>query len=793
MKENYLEKLEFNKIIEKLSLFCDTFLGKDLATKLQPSKNIDEVKHSLSETEEAISVMYKCGIPPLSEIANHTETIKILESFGTLSAKSILGLAHIFKIAEDLKKYFFTEYLSVENFPILNSYFSELYSNLSITEIIFSSILDENTISDTASKALSTIRKKQRSLTDNVKAKLNDFIHSSKYSKYIQESVITIRNGRYVIPIKEEYQSEVKGFVHDISSSGSTIFIEPISIFELNNEIHQLKAEESLEIEKILQELTKLFYPYVVELKTDIKQISIIDFVFAKAKYSKSLNANTPKINTEKYIILNNARHPLLDAKTAIPISLTLGKEFATLLITGPNTGGKTVTLKTVGLLTCMACSGLNIPADSNSSIYVFDHIFTDIGDGQSISDSLSTFSSHISNIVDIIGNANNNSLVLVDELGSGTDPAQGAALAISILQYIKNLGALTIATTHYPELKKYALIADGFENASVEFDINTLSPTYKLLMGVPGKSNAFDISKRLGLNYSIIQNAETFLDKNDIDFEELLKNIYDDKSKIEKEKIEIKNELDKVRELRKNLECSIANTEEQSKKILQEAKLEARNLLLESKEEATSIIKKMNQIKTSISNEKELNNYRNHINEKIRSIKIINEDISTESTKNNSNTTISKDSIIPGKSIWVNNLNQEGTILSHISKSNEVLVQIGNIKMNVPISVLNPSHNIGNKKTNPVNFSNISKVQNAKTEVNVIGLNVEEATFVVDKFLDDSSLAKLKSVRIVHGKGTGKLREGIHKFLKKNPLVKSFRLGNFGEGEMGVTIVELK
>ena len=797
MKNIYLEKLEFNQITKILATFCITDLGKNLALELMPSNNIETVKQYLSETEEAVSLVYKAGIPPINIIAeNYSESIKILESYGTLSAKSLLNLANILKISENLKQYFNKEYISKDSLPILNTIFSALYSNPTICDTIFKSIIDENTISDDASKNLKSIRKKERILTDDIKNKLNNFIHSSKFSKYIQENVITIRNDRYVIPIKEEYRNEIKGFIHDVSSSGSTVFIEPITIFELNNEIASLKAEEVIEIEKILQDLSKLFYPYVNELKNDIEKIAYIDFVFAKAKYSKSLHAITPKINNEKQIILNNAKHPLLEQSTAVPISLTLGKDFQTLLVTGPNTGGKTVTLKTVGLLTCMACSGLNIPADSSSSIYVFENIFADIGDDQSISDSLSTFSSHMKNIVNIIETANENSLVLVDELGSGTDPVEGAALAISILEYLKNLNALTIATTHYQELKKYALTTDGFENASVEFDIDTLSPTYKLLLGVPGKSNAFEISKKLGLNVSIIEKAKKLLSKKDVDFEELLKNIYDNKSAIEKEKLQVDEELKKVSNLRLKLENDFSNAEEKSKQILQDAKTEARNILLQAKEDANNIIKEMNSIKKDSDAEKELNNYRNELNEKIKNIKNIkNLSINQESETTN-NISISKEEIKPNTPVFVTTLNKEGLVLSHVSKSNEVQVQIGSLKMNLPITILKPISKINqakNSKNSSVSFSNNSKTKTAKTEINVIGMNVEEANFIIDKFLDDSSLAKLSTVRIVHGKGTGKLRDGIHKFLKKNSHVKSFRMGTFGEGEMGVTIVELR
>ena len=647
-----------------------------------------------------------------------------------------------------------------------------------------SCIIDESTIDDKASKELYNIRKKQRNLEQDIKSKLNAYLHSSTYSKYIQDIIVTIRNDRYVIPVKEEYRSQIKGFVHDISSSGSTVFIEPVSVFELNNEISNLKAQENIEIEKILEDLSKLFFPYIEEIKQDIDVIAKLDFIFAKAKYSKVLNGITPKINKQKQIILKNAKHPLLEQSTAVPISLELGTSFQTLVITGPNTGGKTVTLKTIGLLTAMACSGLNIPASENTSIYVFDKIFADIGDDQSISESLSTFSSHIKNIVDIVENSTNNSLILVDELGSGTDPLEGASLAISILEHFQSNGSLTVATTHYQELKKYALVHNSFENASVEFDINTLSPTYNLLIGVPGKSNAYEISKKLGLSEKVINNAQSNLDKTDIDFEELLKNIYDNKSKIEKDKIEISNELEKVTNLRKSLEKDNSNLLEQNKNIINNAKQEARKILLEAKEEANSIISKMNDISMSSS---ELNKLRNNLNAKIKDLSI--PKTQPEKPKN----AISVSDIHPGVEVFVTSLGQNGTIVSNISKSNEVQVQIGSMKINVPIQYLEKIKKSNTGKNSTASYNSISKSKSVKSEINVIGMNVDEAIWVIDKFLDDTSLAKLQSVRIVHGKGTGKLREGIHKFLKTNSHVQSFRIGSFGEGELGVTIVELQ
>lgn len=788
---NYLEKLEYNKILEKLSAYAITYLGKEQCLTLLPSNNKEEVQNTLKETEEAVNLLYRCNTPPISEIADNTINIKTIESYGTLSIKSILELANILNISEDLKKYFSAEYIDTSQFTCLESIFSKIYSNTSITEKVSSCIMDENNIDDRASKELSNIRKKQKNIEQDIKSKLNTFLHSSTYSKYIQENVVTIRNDRYVIPVKEEYRSQIKGFVHDISSSGSTVFIEPVSVFELNNEIANLKIEENLEIEKILQNLSKLFYPYVEEIKKDIECIGKLDFIFAKAKYSRAIKGITPLITDNKEIKLVNAKHPLLDHNTAVPISLELGTSFNTLVITGPNTGGKTVTLKTIGLLTAMACSGLNIPAQEKTSVYVFDKIFADIGDDQSISDSLSTFSSHMKNIVDIVNNSTSDSLILVDELGSGTDPVEGASLAISILDYFKSHKSLTVATTHYQELKKYALVTDGFENASVEFDINTLSPTYHLLIGVPGKSNAFEISKKLGLSENIIEIAKSNLNKKDVDFEELLKNIYDNKSKIESEKLEISKELENVSELKKSLERDNSKLLEQEQEIINNAKMKARNILLDAKEEASSIISKMNQIKTSNNSNSELNNLRNKLNADIKDISIT----STAQNERSSKNLLDVKDIKPNTEVFVSSLGQNGIILSNISKSNEVQVQIGSMKMNVNIKYLEKvdKSSIGNKSNSTSSYSSVSKTRTAKSEINVIGLNVDEAIFVIDKFLDDCYLAKLQTARIVHGKGTGKLREGIHKFLKTNSHVKSFRMGTFGEGEMGVTVLELK
>ena len=784
MNARYISKLEFNKVLENLSKYCSTDLGKELALNLQIYNEVNIVKQKLAETEEAVNLVYKNSIPSFYDIQDIHIYLINLESSQSLTIKGLLDLNTIFLCCRDLKTYFSKDYIDKNDFPILEGLFSSLYTNEGVISKISSSIIDENTIDDKASPELQKIRKKIRNLEQDIRSKLNSMIHSSSFSKYVQENVVTIRNDRFVIPIKEDYRSQVKGFVHDVSNAGSTLFIEPISIFELNNEINQLRLEEEVEIEKILQQLTSLFYPYIEELKTDMEVIGTLDFIFAKAKYSKAISGITPIINTNKEIHLITARHPLIDKNKVVPISIELGKDFSTLLITGPNTGGKTVTLKTVGLLTCMACSGLNIPADEKSSIFVFEHVFADIGDDQSIADSLSTFSSHMTNIVDITKHANENSLILVDELGSGTDPVEGANLAISILDYFKTIGSLTIATTHYQELKKYAMTTSGFENASVEFDVETLSPTYKLLIGVPGKSNAFAISQKLGLDTSIIQKAKDLMSSNDITFEELLKNIYDDKQLIEKEKEKILTESEQIHRLKEKLQRENLEKEKQEKEIINNAKVKARNILLEAKEDANEIIKELSNIKDST----EINTLRNSLNEKIKDIKLeptVSENISDTNS-------LSKEEVHPGKEVFVTSFNQNGIILSHVSKNNEVQVQIGSMKMNVKLNVLQNPKNTHTSK-NIHTSSHISKSKNIKPEINVIGMNVEEANFVIDKFLDDCAISKLETVRIIHGKGTGKLKNGIHQFLKTNSHVKSFRLGTFGEGEMGVTVVTLK
>ena len=784
---NNLKKLEFDKILDTVSNYCKTYIGKKHVLELRPSQDSEEVQNMLDQTSQGVVLIQRNSTPPLGPIADITVYLKTLDSSGTLSIKALLELQNILIMASNLKDYFAKEHLTTSDFSAIEQYFHNLYINSSIVSTFTKSIIDENTIADTASSKLQDIRRHQRKIEQDIRSKLNTILHSSTYSKYMRENLVTIRNGRFVIPVKEEYRSSVKGFVHDMSSSGSTVFIEPIAVFDLNNELSNLQIEENLEIERILQNLSGLLYPYTQELENNAQIIGKLDFIFAKAHYSLVLHCTTPKINNDKFINFKNARHPLIAPEHVVPSSLELGKDFSTLIITGPNTGGKTVTLKTIGLLTAMACSGLNIPADEHSSIYVFDHIFADIGDEQSISESLSTFSSHMSNIVDITRNATSNSLILVDELGSGTDPLEGAHLAISILQYFTELNAITVATSHYQELKQYALVTPRFKNASVEFDIENLKPTYRLLIGIPGKSNAFAISKKLGLDSSIIDRASSMIDKETVHLEDLLKSIYDDKSKLEDEKIRTAKALAEAEELKKNLKHQNSDVLNKEKELIANAKQEAKQILLDAKETANSIIKDID----STTSASKANKLRNKLNDEISSIKTNVEDVQITHP-------ILRENIKKGLTVWVSNLNSEGVIVSGISKEDTVQVQIGVMKINVDIKYLqetkkgSASSNNKNKNYTYTERSSL-KSQQISSEINLLGLTVDEAIPVIDKYLDDCYIAKLSPVRIVHGKGTGALRTGIHRYLKTNKIVDSFRLGTFGEGEMGVTVVNLK
>ena len=778
MDTKHLEKLEFNKIREILKGFCKTYIAKNIAESLEPYSNKNDIVKALKQTSEGSTLLYRKGNIPIDVIENIVPSLKKLEASNTLSAKELLDLAQILKISRELKEYFLDDALNMTEFTNLEKLFMNLYTNPEIEKIIFSSILDEDNISDTASFTLSSIRRNLRSKEQEIRAKLNSFLHT----KYVQEAVITVRQGRFVIPIKNEYRSEVKGFIHDVSSSGSTVFVEPISVFDLNNELNNLKNDENIEIQKILMKLSSLFFELTDSIQNNSNLIGLIDFIFAKAKYSNSFEMTEPIINDEKFINLQRAWHPLIDKNIAVKNDIPLGKNYTNLVITGPNTGGKTVTLKTVGLLCLMAMSGLHIPAKEGSSVYIFDNIFADIGDEQSISDSLSTFSSHITNIAKILNKASTDSLVLLDELGSGTDPIEGANLAISILENLNKKGILSISTTHYPELKHYALITDGFENSSVEFNIETLTPTYKLLLGVPGTSNAFAISQKLGISEKIINRAKELLTSDEINIEELLKNIYDDKKVIEAEKQKILENSNEIEVLKEKLKKDNSSLEQDAKDIINSAKIEARNILISAREDANNLIKEIE----NSSNSKKLNSIRKKIKTKIDVLSTTEKTYSTDKFENSE--------LKIGLEVFIPSLNQNGTIIFIDKENKKAQIQIGLIKTYFSFDdIAKPAKSLSQKSDFKKYKSHEFNVKFVSPEINVIGQNVEEACIEIDRYLDVCAVNGLRTAKIVHGKGTGALRAGIHQFLKNHPHVKSYRIGTFGEGEMGVTIVEIK
>ena len=747
MNTKYLKTLEYDKMLDNLNNYCKTYLGKEEVVNITPEFSVEKVTSALEFTKEAISLIFRKGNIPLSDVPDISLSIKSLESNGILSISALLNISRFLKISREVKEYFFSsDDIDLQEYAKLYDIFDLLYTNKNVEEKISSVIIDENTIADDASPKLNGLRRQSKKLEQDIRDKLNNFIHSSTYSKYIMEPIVTIRSDRYVIPIKEEYRSQVKGFIHDVSSSGSTVFMEPISVFELNNEIANIKVEEEIEIEKILTNLSAMLYDYTDYFRNNISLLTDLDLVFAKASYSIKIDGILPNINSKKSVNLIGARHPLIDKTAVVPIDISIGENYTSLVITGPNTGGKTVSLKTFGLLLLMAYIGIYIPAKEGSNIYVFDNIFADIGDEQSIQESLSTFSSHMTNIVEITENVTSESLILLDELGSGTDPIEGTSLAISILKHFYDIGATVISTTHYQELKNYCLTTDGFQNASFEFDVENLKPTYKLLIGIPGKSNAFAISRKLGLSQEILNYANSILKKEDAGIEELMKSIYDNKIKIEAEKEQIDKNLAQAEALRKSLESEKNRQKEKEDKILEKAKTEAREIITNAKERANQVIRELNNVEKA--NLAKANNLRNSLNDELKEIS-------------------------PSASSSGLNLEALKELNSKFSLKNS------NIKKSAHSSVTFAK-------------GNTFKTQTISSEINVIGMNVDEATFVIDKYLDDCAIAKLSPVRIVHGKGTGKLREGIHKFLKTNPHVKSFRLGTFGEGEMGVTVVEL-
>lgn len=791
MNERAIRILEFDKIIKKLADKASSELGKELSHALVPETEYIKVKLSLKETTDGLTYIVKRGGPPLGGIHNIKGSIKRVQLESILNPGELLKIADVLRASRNLKNYA-GDGVSIQD-NVVTELIGCLETNKRIEDKIRSAILSEEEIADSASPALANTRRQIRTLQESIKEKLNNLIRSSKYQKFMQESIVTMRGDRYVIPVKQEYRSEFPGLVHDSSSSGATIFIEPMAVVEANNNIKHLRIKEQEEIERILQELTADIDGILNILKSNVSILSKLDFIFAKAKLSLDYNCVAPELNNEGKIVIKKGRHPLLDPKNVVPIDFWVGDEFKTLIVTGPNTGGKTVTLKTAGLFTMMTQAGLHIPANDGTKMSVFNNIFADIGDEQSIEQSLSTFSSHMTNIVNILKNADNKSLVLFDELGAGTDPTEGAALAMGILEYLHEVGCITVATTHYSELKVYAISTKGVENASCEFDVQTLRPTYRLLIGVPGKSNAFAISKRLGLPDHILERAKEFLTSEDIQFEDILLSIERNRAESEKERMRAESYRIEAEKLKDEVEVQKARISSQRDKMLKEAKEEARRLLINARKEVEKMLEDMRQLQKDQETAAR-NKAAEEIKQKLReSVNELEESLS-ETVLPRKGFVKPPDNLKKGDSVFIISLNQKGSVLELPDKDGQVLVQAGIIKINVHVTNLKlideqaMEVHRASKKT-----VDISKSSNISLELDLRGFNLEEAITSADKYLDDASISGLTEITIIHGKGTGVLRSGLHKFLKTHPHVKDFRLGRYGEGEAGVTIVQLR
>lgn len=796
MQEKMLEKLEFNKIVQNLSEECFTILGKELAKKLRPSNNLHEVKLWQKETSQAVEMITTKGYPPFDGIKDIRHSISKLLKGYVLEQKELLDIAYTLQASRNLKSYYQKKELpslcnKKSQFNIIEPLFESLYTNKTVEDKIFSCILNEEEISDTASPQLFSIRRQIHDAEQKIKEKLNQLLHSPTLQKYLQEHIITIRSGRYVLPIKQEYRHNFPGLVHDSSASGATLFIEPMEIVEINNTIKQLKIKENLEIEKILTELTKIVGNIQTELENTLQILAKLDFIFAKARLSLKMNAIQPYLNQNGYFNIKKGRHPLLNPSKVVPIDIYCGDKFNILIITGPNTGGKTVTLKTVGLLTLMAQAGLHIPAGEGTEINVFENIFADIGDEQSIEQNLSTFSFHMTNIISILENVNSNSLVLLDELGSGTDPVEGSAIAIAILEYLHKNNVKTIVTTHYSKLKLFAIDNPGIENASCEFDVETLKPTYRLLIGIPGRSNAFIISQKLGLNETIINRAKELISQENIKFEDIISSI--EKNRLDSEKLleEITLMKKECEQLKKELEFQENRLKLQKENILRKAHEEAKIIIEKAKKEAEQILKEIKNLAKE-QNISEINRKGESLLNKLRQELKKAEENLREPLFTPDETNFEYNFKI-GDTVYITSLKQEGIVTSNSDENKNIQVQVGAIKLTLPISQVKPI----NQSKIPTEKIKIDKEISLKAkyispEIHVRHQTLAEAIENIDKYLDDAYLAGLKTVTIIHGKGTGKLRSGIHQFLKTHPHVKSFRLGTYGEGEHGVTIVEL-
>lgn len=760
-----------------------------MAEELKPSSDFREVERALAETDAAVTMSLKFGSPEILRVEPVDGAIKRLDVGGALSVAELLNVARLLKCIRNLKRY------TKEQTGALEEYFSELVSAKPIEDEINRAIVSEDEIADAASPALANVRRKMKNTGAKIKDSLDSMVRSGHYQKFLMDNIVTMRNNRYVVPVKAEHRSEVPGIVHDMSASGSTVFIEPSSVVNANNELHELEIKEKAEIEKVLYELSNKVAEISEQVKYNYETLILIDFIFAKAKLALDMKAVCPKLNTDGKIKIVKGRHPLIEKSKIVPIDVRLGDDFDVLVVTGPNTGGKTVVLKTIGLFCIMTQAGLHIPANEESEMPVFDDIFADIGDEQSIEQSLSTFSSHMKNIVHIVENAGPNSLVLFDELGAGTDPVEGAALATAIIESIRLIGAKIVATTHYSELKLYALSTDGIENASCEFDVETLSPTYKLLIGVPGKSNAFAISKKLGLPDSIIERSKEKLSDENIKFEDVLGSIEENRVSAQKAREEQERMRREIEQLKDELQKEREKIDKKKDKIYDNARAKAEKIIKQAQDETERMLEEIKQLQKE-KRDKEAVRAMEEVRKELKLKEKFN--VRPKSRRSGGvKSNVNLNTLKLGSNVLIIDLNDKGTVLS-INKDNQTaVIQVGIMKITAKISNLVVLEDEKGSKPEsyvaPKRSTGINTAMSGKTEVDLRGMTIGEAELEVDKFLDESVLSGLSEVSLIHGKGTGALRAGIHEYLRHHPHVRKYRLGRFGEGDIGVTIVELK
>ena len=794
MNEKVLHTLEYNKILDQLTEYAFSADARSRCQKLRPITDRAQIEQLQQQTSDALSRLFKYGSLSFSGVTDIRDSLKRLEIDGALSAIELLRVCSLLESAKRAKAFARSQEDNDQPDDSLTSLFAGIEPLTPLYDEIRRCILSEDEIADDASSTLHSIRRSMRGMNDKIRAQMNSMINNTTTRSYLQDTVITMRDGRYCLPVKAEAKSLVPGMIHDQSSTGSTLFIEPMAVVNLNNEYKELQLREQEEIEVILAGLSNLTASYATQLLADYELLTELDFIFARAAFAQTYNGVAPLFNDDGRIHIRKGRHPLLDPKKVVPIDVRLGEDFRLLIVTGPNTGGKTVSLKTVGLLTLMGQSGLHIPASERSELGIFDEVFADIGDEQSIEQSLSTFSSHMVNIIRILEQVNDRSLVLFDELCAGTDPTEGAALAISILSKLHLYGARIMATTHYSELKVYALSTPGVENACCEFDVATLSPTYRLLIGIPGKSNAFAISEKLGLPTDLIADAKGRISKSEGDFEDLIADLEKSRSTIEREQLEINQYKAEIESLKEKLEQKQERLDSSRDKILREANVQAYNILKEAKDVADETIRNFNKYGKAGAPVSEMEKERTKLRGKMDKAA---QKMSEQKKASVPNHNVPKKLRI-GDSVKVISMNLKGTVHSLPNARGDLYVQMGILRSLVNINdliLLEEDAAPGTKKFQKTSAGKIkmSKSASVSTEINLIGKTTDEAIPLLDKYLDDAYLAHLPSVRIVHGKGTGALRNAVQAHLKRLKYVKSFHLGEFGEGDAGVTIAEFK